>query len=294
MTKKPTVFMSHNSRDKAFVRRLANKLKVDGIDVWLDEIEIKIGESIHQKVNDGIAKSDFFAIVLSQSSVDSKWVQDELSSASSIEKYQDRGIFILPILIEECDVPPLLLDRRYANFSEDEEAAYVELLDSLFHHYQAAHPDVVLPPASHKLLDDPDKLDYVLRDPSVLYDLTPRAFEELVAELLDGMGYEVTLTPMAKDGGKDIIATKEGIPGTKPETIIVECKRTKHPISVSQIRQLWGMIASERKGRGMIVTTSYFTRSAKEVAENAPIDLVDFEALKKWLDRRRPNGESGT
>ena len=136
MTKKPTVFMSHNSRDKAFVRRLANKLKVDGIDVWLDEIEIKIGESIHQKVNDGIAKSDFFAIVLSQSSVDSKWVQDELSSASSIEKYQDRGIFILPILIEECDVPPLLLDRRYANFSEDEEAAYVELLDSLFHHYQ--------------------------------------------------------------------------------------------------------------------------------------------------------------
>ena len=94
INKNPVIFLSHSSPNKDFVRGLAKKLKKDNIDVWLDELEIKIGESIHQKVNEGLKKSDFFAIVLSEASVNSKWVQEELSSASSIEKYNKKGIFI--------------------------------------------------------------------------------------------------------------------------------------------------------------------------------------------------------
>ncbi len=287
--RRPVIFLSHNRRDKNVVRNLREKLKADGVDVWLDEIEIRVGESIHQKVNEGLSKSDFFAIVLSQASVKSKWVQEELSSASSMEKYQKKGIFILPILIESCDVPPLLLDRRYANFVEDEDAAYAELLDSIFHHFGTLHPEVAIPPEASALTLDLHKLEYVRRDASVLHSLSPRAFEELVAGLISRMGYQVELTSVSRDGGKDIIAMKQGLPGTKPEVIFVECKRTKQPVSVQAVREMYGLLASEGKAKGIIVTTSYFTGAAKDFAAKVPIDLVDFEALKDWLKRNHEN-----
>ena len=46
-------------------------------------------------------------------------------------------------------------------------------------------------------------------NPRLLHELTPRGFEELVAELLARLDYEVTLTPASKDGGKDIYAAKK-------------------------------------------------------------------------------------
>src|SRR5271166_764020 len=106
----PTVFLCHSSSDKLFVRKLAERLRSDRIDIWLDELEITVGESIHEKVNEGLKRSDFFAVVLSRGSIHSKWVREELSSASSMEKYDSVGIFVLPILLEDCDVPPLLRD----------------------------------------------------------------------------------------------------------------------------------------------------------------------------------------
>src|SRR5438067_4753769 len=102
---KPVIFICYSNKDKEFVRGLVTRLNADGIETWFDEVEIRIGESIHQKVNDGLNKSDFFVIVLSRSSVESRWVQNELSSASNIEKYSKNGVFILPLLLEECDVP---------------------------------------------------------------------------------------------------------------------------------------------------------------------------------------------
>src|SRR5215208_1319107 len=102
---RPTVFLSHSHKDAKFARDLRTRLDADGIDAWLDAVEIKVGDTIHEKVNEGLRRSDFFAIVLSTTSVNSRWVQDELSSASSLEKYSKTGVFLLPILLEECDVP---------------------------------------------------------------------------------------------------------------------------------------------------------------------------------------------
>jgi len=46
----PTVFLSHNHADKPFVRRLAADLDNQGIPYWLDEAEIKVGESLIEKI----------------------------------------------------------------------------------------------------------------------------------------------------------------------------------------------------------------------------------------------------
>ena len=44
--------------------------------------------------------------------------------------------------------------------------------------------------------------------------MSPRGFEELVAEMLSRLGYEVTLTPASRDGGKDIYAARRDHLGT--------------------------------------------------------------------------------
>jgi TIR domain len=69
------VFLSHSSKDKPFVRDLADALEAGGeIKVWLDEREIDYGENIVLKIADGL-DADFILLILSPDSVDSKWVK---------------------------------------------------------------------------------------------------------------------------------------------------------------------------------------------------------------------------
>jgi hypothetical protein len=129
----PRVFLSHSSKDKAFVEDLAKKLQFDGFSVWYDKWEIHVGDSIVQKINEGISTSDFLLVILSTNSVNSKWVQEELNAAT-IKNINSKGAFILPVLLEKCELPPLLSDKKFANFSVDFESAYQELVEAINHH----------------------------------------------------------------------------------------------------------------------------------------------------------------
>ena len=59
-----TVFISHSAKDKPFVRKLAEDLRRLGVDPWLDEWEIKVGDCIVTKVEHAVANADFVAVVL--------------------------------------------------------------------------------------------------------------------------------------------------------------------------------------------------------------------------------------
>ena len=61
----PRVFLSHTSTDKVFVRRLAGDLKAHNVGVWLDEWEMRVGDSIVERVQQGIDESVYLAVVLS-------------------------------------------------------------------------------------------------------------------------------------------------------------------------------------------------------------------------------------
>lgn len=80
-SKKIVAFLSHSSQDKPFIRQLAADLATAGISVWLDEQRIHVGDSIPDKINQGLASSDYFLIAISESSVASEWVKKELNSA---------------------------------------------------------------------------------------------------------------------------------------------------------------------------------------------------------------------
>ena len=83
-------------------------------------------------------------------------------------------------------------------------------------------------------------------NPEMLYQLSSRGFEELVAELLSRLGYGVILTPASKDGGKDIYAAKQDHLGTF--LYIVECKKwaPDNPVGVGLVRQLNGVVHAEQ------------------------------------------------
>lgn len=124
----PKVFISHSSVDNKFALKLAQDLKEAGIPVWLDVWEIKVGDMIVEKVEEAMAESDFLVVVISKASMNSRWVQEELSAAKTIE-IGKRGIFILPALIESCKLPPLTASKRYADFRENYQNGLREILN---------------------------------------------------------------------------------------------------------------------------------------------------------------------
>ena len=60
------VFLSHSSKDKPVVRDLAERLKRDGLKVWLDEWEIRPGDPILAKVSDGLERSRILLLFMSR------------------------------------------------------------------------------------------------------------------------------------------------------------------------------------------------------------------------------------
>ncbi len=121
-----SVFLSHSSKDKFVVRQLADRLKEAGARVWIDEAELNIGDSLVEKIGQGIHDAKFFAVVLSHNSVASPWVQKELEIALQKE-LKTKRVVVLPILIEPVEVPPFLSTKLHANFTDsarfDEELA---------------------------------------------------------------------------------------------------------------------------------------------------------------------------
>ncbi|MBI1928303.1 toll/interleukin-1 receptor domain-containing protein [Candidatus Poribacteria bacterium] len=111
------IFLSHSSADKDFVERLANDLVNNDYRVWFDKWEIKIGDNIVEQINSGISESDYLAFIISKSSVESRWVINEWT-AMFVGAVNQRSAKILPILIEDCEIPPILRSYRYADFRD--------------------------------------------------------------------------------------------------------------------------------------------------------------------------------
>ena len=124
------IFISHSSKDKEFVMELANDLRELGHKPWLDEWEIKVGECIVTKIEEGVSKSDYVTIVLTPASVFSGWVEKEWKTAywSEIEKNK---IIVLPLLLKDCEIPPLLKTKKYADFRKRYSVGFAQLTQSI-------------------------------------------------------------------------------------------------------------------------------------------------------------------
>jgi hypothetical protein len=109
------VFISHSSQDRTFAERLAEDLRRHRLSVWFDCRELKVGDSICDVISAALDAVDYLVVILSRASVQSRWVQAELNAALMAE-LSGKGIMVLPVLMEEVEIPPLLRDRKYADF----------------------------------------------------------------------------------------------------------------------------------------------------------------------------------
>jgi SNF2 family DNA or RNA helicase len=116
-----------------------------------------------------------------------------------------------------------------------------------------------------------------------LGEVSPLAFERIVAELYRRMGYDVRLTPQTRDKGIDIYAKRATESGT--EQLAIQCKRYEAGVvGVEHARALYGVMQDQPAiTRGVLATNSRFSGDCRTFADGKRIELVDGVRLKGLL-----------
>lgn len=109
---KPRLFLSHTSADKDYASRLAGALQLAGASVWFDAWEIRFGDSIPAAINEGLSNLDIFVLLWSADAARSKWVESETNAAIARLMRTD-GCRIIPVVLDDATVPPLVEHLRY-------------------------------------------------------------------------------------------------------------------------------------------------------------------------------------
>lgn len=130
------VFICHASEDKdSVVRPLALELKRLGLRVWYDEFTLRLGDSLAEKIDEGLAQSRFGVVILSRSFFAKNWPKRELNGLASRETIHGRKV-ILPVwheIDEECvvRVAPMLADKLAARTTDGIEHVAREIFELL-------------------------------------------------------------------------------------------------------------------------------------------------------------------
>jgi hypothetical protein len=100
-------FISHNHRDKPAVTPLAARLRLLGVDVWLDSWEIRPGDSIPGKVNQALGVVDTVIVFWSAHAEASPWVNTEWETGLTRSLHDD-SVRVIPVILDETPLPTLL------------------------------------------------------------------------------------------------------------------------------------------------------------------------------------------
>ena len=120
------IFISYASADRPVAERISTQLRESGFRVWFDKWEINFGDSITEKINEGIESSDLILVLLSPEAIESKWVKDEWTQDLSNE-LDYRAINVVPAIVRDCEVPALLANRTSLDLRVDFDAGFERL-----------------------------------------------------------------------------------------------------------------------------------------------------------------------
>lgn len=135
--RQPLVFLSYSHEDKEIVIAISSGLREKGIDIWIDEEGIRTGDSIMTKVSKGIDSADFLAVFISKKSMESNWTRKELDIAMARRLSVSGGAVILPILLDDTEVPALLRDVMYLDLRDRDVSRGIEqLVSAILHHME--------------------------------------------------------------------------------------------------------------------------------------------------------------
>jgi DNA-binding transcriptional MerR regulator len=127
-------------------------------------------------------------------------------------------------------------------------------------------------------------VEYFNTHPEELKVMNRRKFEELIAELFRGFGYQVELTKQTRDGGRDIIAIKSEKVSVK---YLIECKRPEpgNYVSIAPVRELYGVKTHEGATKAILATTTRFSPDALEFFDMHKWELEpkDYNGIMEWI-----------
>ena len=111
-----SAFISYSHRDRRLAREIAAAVKQLGGRVWIDEGELRIGDSLIERIRDGIDSFDFMIAIISHHSVASSWVSRELDVAMN-QEIQGKRVKVLPVRATACELPGFLKGKLYADMT---------------------------------------------------------------------------------------------------------------------------------------------------------------------------------
>lgn len=135
-------------------------------------------------------------------------------------------------------------------------------------------------------------INYLASNTTQLSKMHWRKFEALTAEYFERNGYKVVIGAGRNDGGIDVRVWNPLANLSDPPVQIIQCKRTQSKIDKVLVKSLWADIDDENAKGGIIVTTSSFSRGARNVCKvrNYPIREINRKNVIQWLNELRKIG----
>lgn len=134
-------------------------------------------------------------------------------------------------------------------------------------------------------IDSNSRQDAILRQ---LLSLTPEAFEGTVARLYEAFGYGTRITPVSRDAGVDVVASRNTA-GGGGERLAIQCKRYEpdHRVGRPVAQALLGVLTNDRSfTKGILITTSSFTGDCRDfVRGHGNLELIDGKQLAALIKK---------
>jgi hypothetical protein len=129
----PGVFISYSHSDGDIVEKIRSTFDIDKINYWLDDKDILIGQVIDKAISEGIQRCWIFIVILTPTSIKSKWVEREFDEASHEEIEGDK--IIIPVIakgLEIKNLPARIRRKNCANISNNFAEGYTKIKESIF------------------------------------------------------------------------------------------------------------------------------------------------------------------
>ena len=155
------VFLSYHSGDASWAAKLKAALEKRALKVWLDSDQILPGDRFAEALEQGLSQSKAVALLVSSGSLKSEWVKEEYYRAMGLANTVDRGLRLIPVLIESVSLPGFLSSRSWADFRDS--SRFDQSLERLCLGIQGVRPTKTPSDAATPQTAQMDELDYLDR-----------------------------------------------------------------------------------------------------------------------------------
>ena len=121
------VFFCYSSLDKSTIQNIAFDMEKRGIFYWLDEQQIKPGDSIIDKITEGLHQSGTILLCISRNQLSSGWSRREYNSVLNRYLSGFSNQRIVPLVLDDTpasDIPPFLADIKNVHYTDNEAYSY--------------------------------------------------------------------------------------------------------------------------------------------------------------------------